>query len=395
MLALLLGRVLLRMPPSAEPLLGPKHQRTMPTRGSDGASIQGTRGQLTTGANEARRVGRALVESIVNDGADTDLAAFQRALSARAEVDAGCAEWTEAAIAEQLGVEVLAQDQAIATVSRVLALPMARLAFDRCRPQAVFAFVGSTGCGKTELGRALRHITLRSQLRTVIRLDMTEYADETARHRLTGSNPGYVGFEDTSTLLTSQIRTHPDAVLILDEFEKAHSNVHALFLQVFDRGALTDGHGRIARFDKSIIVLTSNVGAATAARPPVGFRTGGPNGDDRRATFLEEFARLVPAEFIGRLDEVVVFADLDDDALRSIVEHHLNRWFEQVRPDGWALSATSAVADLVVSQTDRRYGARRVLRLIEQLVIRGLVGRSPGGFDADVIDGVVVWHEVA
>ncbi|KAI9670700.1 MAG: chaperone ATPase hsp78 [Alyxoria varia] len=274
---------------------------------------------------------------------------------------------------------VRGQDDALHSVANAVRMQRAGLSGEH-RPIASFMFLGGTGVGKTELAKNLA-LFLFSTESAMIRFDMSEFSEKHTVSRLIGSPAGYVGYEDAGQL-TEAVRRKPYAVLLLDEFEKAHRDISSLLLQVLDEGFLTDSQGHKVDFRNTIIVLTSNlgadilVGAETAQSTPRG-----PDDSDipreARDAVMDIVAESYPPEFLNRLDEFIIFKRLSREALRDIVEIRLKEL--QVRLDDRriSLNISDAVKDWLCDRgTDPKFGARPLNRLI---------GREMGNRLADKI----------
>ena len=275
----------------------------------------------------------------------------------------------------QLEQRVVGQQNAIRAVAARLALTMARLDLRPERPDGVFLFVGPTGVGKTELARAISATVYGSEER-LIRLDMSEYAHDWAVSRIVGPMPGYVGSTEPETWLTTKVAQMPDCVILLDEIEKAHPVVWNTFLQVFDAGRLTDSRGVTADFSSTIIVMTSNLGAAAGAAPALGF--GGHAGDADRARdkITRTVKETMAPELVNRIDEMVVFDALSVEAIEVIAAAELARVTERLAESGWLVRhEPEVVKHLVATGYDPAYGARHLQRNIERLFL-GLVAQS-------------------
>jgi ATP-dependent Clp protease ATP-binding subunit ClpA len=266
----------------------------------------------------------------------------------------------------QLRQQVSGQDHVLEVISSRLALTLARLDLRPSRPDGVFLFVGPTGVGKTTLARALS-LCLFGTEEKLIRLDMSEYAQEWAVSRLVGPMPGYVGSTEPESWLTTRVSQASDCVLLLDEVEKAHPVVWNTFLQVFDAGRLTDSRGLTADFANTIIVMTSNLGAASAAGPPLGFGAASAGVDHVRQKIMGAVKERMAPELINRIDEIVVFDPLSPEAIEQIAEHELASVVERLASNGWAVSYDPKVVHHI-AQTgyDPAYGARHLQRNIER-----------------------------
>jgi len=317
------------------------------------------------------------------------------------EQDLGLAATPEVApldartLVAQLAARVRGQDQALEPVAARLALTRAQLDLRPDRPDGVFLFVGPTGVGKTELARALCE-QLFGDERRLVRLDMSEYAEEWALSRLIGPQPGYVGYSEPEAWLTTRIRKQPDTVLLLDEVEKAHRGVWNAFLQVFDAGRLTDARGSVADFQRTVIAMTSNLGARAFGSAPVGFAA--PE-DGAQAAAREEqgvreaVRRALPPELINRLDEIVVFHPLSRAAIAEIAAGELERMRARLAERGYAVAIGDGVAQLIAATGyDPAYGARHLQRNIERLLLEPLAALRERELTAEVADGRVRWR---
>ncbi len=259
---------------------------------------------------------------------------------------------------ERLRRVVFGQDTAVARVSAAIRLSRAGLRQED-KPVGSFLFVGPTGVGKTELAKQLA-----GQLGLpLLRFDMSEYQERHAVARLIGAPPGYVGHEQGG-LLTDAVFRSPQAVLLLDEIEKAHPDLWNVLLQVMDYGRLTDSQGRQVDFRGVLLILTSNLGAAEAARPPLGFVRGSELASGRQGEAVE---RTFSPEFRNRLDATVLFSELSPQALAQVVDRQLSELARRAERRGVLLQVSSELRAWLGEQgSDARYGARPLARLIEQ-----------------------------
>jgi ATP-dependent Clp protease ATP-binding subunit ClpA len=205
---------------------------------------------------------------------------------------------------------------------------------------------------------------------------MSEYAHDWAVSRLVGPMPGYVGSTEPETWLTTRIAQMPECVLLLDEIEKAHPTVWNTFLQVFDAGRLTDSRGTIADFSSAVIVMTSNIGAAGASAPPLGFATtdGGVKLAVERVT--RAVKEVMAPELVNRIDEIVVFDPLSIEAIQELAARELARVRHRLAELGWLVHYTDEVVEyLVKTGYDPAYGARHLQRNIERMFL-GLIAES-------------------
>jgi len=260
---------------------------------------------------------------------------------------------------------LIGQDQAVRQVSERLVVSYSGVR-NRRGPLATFLLLGPTGVGKTELARLLAEFLFGSASQ-LIRLDMSEYLEESSVGKLIGSPPAYLGREHEGQL-TVKLRSHPHAVVLLDEIEKAHPRVFDVFLQLFDEGRLTDSKGRTADARNAILVTTSNLGSRSFFEKPVGFAGGeapAPAGE-----VLAEVQRRFRAEFINRIDEVVVFRPLGEPELGRILDGMLESLATHFEREHRVKLRVSAEARdfLARAGASQEYGARELARTIERLV---------------------------
>ena len=274
---------------------------------------------------------------------------------------------------ERLHRRVIGQEEAVAAVSDALRRSRAGLS-DPDRPIGTFLFLGPTGVGKTELARALAEFMFDSQ-DAMVRIDMSEYMEKHSVSRLVGAPPGYVGYEEGGQL-TEAVRRRPYSVVLLDEIEKAHTDVFNVLLQVMDDGRLTDGQGRTVDFKNTVLIMTSNIPGGRAGA---------------EATFKPEF--------INRLDDIVEFDALSREQLRAIVDLQVAQLIGRVAERGVEVELTDAARDLLGDiGYDPTYGARplkRVIakRLVDPLALGLLKGEFATGdrIEVDAVDGELVF----
>ncbi|MCY4659792.1 MAG: AAA family ATPase [Acidobacteria bacterium] len=230
------------------------------------------------------------------------------------------------------------------------------------RPAGCFLFAGPTGVGKTELARQLA-LHLGSEF---IRYDMSEYMEKHAVARLIGAPPGYVGFEQGG-LLVDAVRTHPYAVVLLDEIEKAHADIFNILLQVMDHATLTDNGGRKADFRHAVLILTSNAGSREASAGSIGF--GDDAGGAARGRMQAAIERIFSPEFRNRLDAIVTFGELSPAVMETIVEKFILQLETQLAERRVAITLDpDARAWLAAKGYDRKYGARPLARVVQSEV---------------------------
>jgi len=277
---------------------------------------------------------------------------------------------------ELLKQRVIGQDAAVDTVASLVRLTKRRLDLNPQQPDGVFLFVGPTGVGKTELAKALTEFLFGEEDR-LIRLDMSEFSEEFTVSRLVGAPPGYVGY-DQGGQLTEQVRSQPFCVLLLDEIEKAHPAVLNLFLQVFDDGRLTDAQGRTVYFSDCTVIMTSNLGGELWFSRPMGFGQ-----EARQMTVAEEAVmaavrRQLPAEFISRIDEIVLFYPLGQETACQIARLKLERIIcRRFAKEGMAINFDQSVIRYVVQRGfDPQLGARHLERLIQKEILEPLAAET-------------------
>ena len=277
---------------------------------------------------------------------------------------------------------VIGQDEAVGVVSR--AVRRGRLGLkEPGRPTGSFLFLGPTGVGKTALCRALAAELFGSES-DLVRLDMSEYGEKHSVSRLIGAPPGYVGHEEGGQL-TEAVRRKPYCVVLLDEIEKAGSEVWNVLLQVMEDGRLTDGQGRLVDFRNCLLIMTSNVGAgAIMTRARLGFADGNATEEaDLRDTVMEQLRKVFPPEFLGRIDETVVFRRLDAGDLERVTSLLLGLLSDRMAALGITLQVTDACVKLLAALGGRsKLGARPLRRLVRtkvedpaaMLLLRGELG---------------------
>src|SRR3989442_3698973 len=206
---------------------------------------------------------------------------------------------------------------------------------DAIRPLGSFLFLGPTGVGKTELGRALAEFLFDDE-RAAVRIDMTEYMEKHAVSRMIGAPPGYVGYEEGGQL-TEHVRRRPYSVVLFDEIEKAHPEVFNSMLQILDDGRLTDGQGRTVSFRNTVIIMTSNVGSGEINdNAPIGFSVNARHStnESTRKSLLDSLRRTFRPEFLNRVDDIIVFNPLSREHLAQIVDIQLQRVRELLAAKG-------------------------------------------------------------
>jgi ATP-dependent Clp protease ATP-binding subunit ClpA len=273
-------------------------------------------------------------------------------------------------MAAELKARVIGQDEACDKVAQAVQRALSGLKVAE-RPLGVFLFLGTTGVGKTELAKATADF-LSSVLGTgkaLVRLDMSEYSDRHAVSRLLGAPPGYVGHEEEGQL-TGALRRAPYSVVLLDEIEKAHPDVHNLFLQLFDEGRLTDTHGRTANASHTLFIMTSNI----AAKSIKGFAQ--PDEQARRESLSKELIQQFSPEFLNRLDDVIVFNALTPEHMKRIARLLLGDLERRLTALNMSLEVSEeALAWLSRKGCGETYGARLLRRAIERHLENSIAGK--------------------
>lgn len=263
---------------------------------------------------------------------------------------------------KKLKAKVIGQDEAVDVVSK--AVRRGRICVSPRRRPASFIFVGPTGVGKTELVKQLAN-ELFDTPETLIRLDMSEFMEKHSVSRIIGSPPGYVGYDEAGQL-TEKVRRKPYSVLLFDEIEKAHPDVMNILLQILDEGKITDAQGRTVSFENTVIVMTSNAGSSRS-EGALGF--GKTQGDVNKKKALKALREFLRPEFLGRVDEIVVFNDLDEDAFKKIAVLMLDEFKEPLRDKGITFTYTDeAVAELAKESVGGTRGARDLRNNIRRKV---------------------------
>jgi len=268
---------------------------------------------------------------------------------------------------EELKQQVIGQDEAVIAISKALRRSRADLKDPR-RPIGSFVFLGPTGVGKTFLARSLAEFMF-GDAEALIQIDMSEYMEKFTGSRLIGSPPGYVGYEEGGQL-SEAVRRRPYSVVLFDEVEKAHPDVMHLLLQILEEGKITDSLGRKIDFRNTIIIMTSNVGAELIKRQTAmgfGAIAGHESYEAMRDKILDESKRVFKPEFLNRLDDMIVFHQLERNDLVKIVDLEVAKVLERVRAKDIKVHLdTTAVEFLIDKGYDPIYGARPMRRAVEK-----------------------------
>ena len=286
---------------------------------------------------------------------------------------------------DELRKSIIGQDDAIVAISRAVRRARAGLKDPR-RPIGSFMFLGPTGVGKTELTKTLAKFMFGSE-DAAVQLDMSEFMERHTASRLVGAPPGYIGYEEAGQL-TEALRRRPYSIVVFDEVEKAHPEVHNMLLQIMEEGHLSDAKGRKVDFRNAIIVMTSNIGADMIKRQSsLGFALKRDevveerlSYEDMRKKLNDSLKRAFRPEFINRLDAVVIFRSLNKEDIQRIVSLELDKVAERLKEHNLILTATPAALSALADQGyDAEFGARPLRRVIQQRVEDPLSDRVLGG----------------
>jgi len=275
--------------------------------------------------------------------------------------------------------KVIGQDEAIDRVARAMRRSRVGIS-DAKRPIGTFLFLGPTGVGKTELVKQIA-LEVFNREDALIKIDMSEFMERHNVSRLTGTTAGYVGYEEGGQL-TEIVRRKPYSVVLFDEIEKAHPDFFNILLQVMEDGCLTDGKGKKVDFTNTIIVMTSNVGAAklTKQAAKIGFKLSDDSAkteeqeyEEKRQEVLRELKEMMRPEFLNRIDHVIVFNPLHQEDIRKIVQLHIDRLADRLKEQGYSLDVASKVINLIAKEGfDPEYGARPIRRKVQEEIEDGI-----------------------
>jgi ATP-dependent Clp protease ATP-binding subunit ClpC len=266
----------------------------------------------------------------------------------------------------ELHGRIVGQDEAVVAVAEAVRRSRAGLGDPR-RPVGSFLFLGPTGVGKTELARALAEALFGDE-NLMVRFDMSEFQERHTVSRLVGAPPGYVGYEEAGQL-TEQVRRRPYSVLLFDEIEKAHADVFNILLQILDDGRLTDAQGRTVDFKHTVVIMTSNLGAARIQD----YARRGESFEQLKAELMEVLRGSFRPEFINRIDEIIVFRALTDEQLAEITKLLLDRLVRRLHAQGIEVIFTDEAIELLAHEGfDPEFGARPLRRTIQRLVENAL-----------------------
>jgi ATP-dependent Clp protease ATP-binding subunit ClpA len=270
---------------------------------------------------------------------------------------------------EELRKRVIGQDEAIEKVSQIIKMARAGLKEPK-RPTGVFLFLGPTGVGKTELAKATAEFLFGSE-DEMIRFDMSEFMEKHSVAKLIGAPPGYIGYEEEGQL-TGRLRTQPHTVVLFDEIEKAHPEVLDILLQLFDEGRLTDAKGRTVDAKNAIFIMTSNIGSEIYQKKlSVGFVA--KEEEREQQELLSHLKKTLRAEFLNRIDEIIVFKHLEIECVIKIASLMFERLRIRLKEQDIILDIRNSAVEFVAREGfDSNYGARFLLRTIENLISRPL-----------------------
>lgn len=262
---------------------------------------------------------------------------------------------------KNLHTRIIGQDEAVSSVARAIRRNRAGLQSTKRPPS--FIFVGPTGVGKTQLAKSLAYEMFGNE-EAIIRIDMSEYMEANSTAKLIGAPPGYVGYDDAGQL-TEKVKRHPYSIVLLDEIEKAHSDVFNILLQVLDDGKLTDSQGNTVSFQNTIIIMTSNAGSNTNVNA-IGF---GNQSTLDKQKIQDSLKQTFRPEFLNRVDEIVIFDSLNEVQLMQIVDLMLKDTEKALLDKNIALAVTKSAKEFLMQKgTDLKYGARPLRRAIQRYV---------------------------
>lgn len=292
-------------------------------------------------------------------------------------------------IEERINERVIGQENAVVAVANSIRRSRAGLQ-DANRPIGSFIFLGSTGVGKTELAKALADFLFDDE-NAIVRIDMSEYMDKFSVTRLIGAPPGYVGYEEGGQL-TEAVRRKPYSVVLLDEIEKANSDVFNVLLQVLDDGRLTDGKGRTVNFKNTIIIMTSNLGSEIINAKLASLTAENKDElmDKTKDEMLDLLKRTLRPEFLNRIDEVIVFNPLLPREITKITAIHLDKLSNKLAKENITLSYSPKLLMFLAKEGfDVEFGARPLKRTVQKLItdplsIEILSGRVSSGDSVNI-----------
>jgi ATP-dependent Clp protease ATP-binding subunit ClpC len=304
---------------------------------------------------------------------------------------------------EELRKTIIGQDEAVGAISKALRRSRADLK-DPNRPIGSFVFLGPTGVGKTLMARALAEFMFGEQ-DALIQLDMSEYMEKFNVSRLVGSPPGYVGYEEGGQL-TEKVRRRPYSVVLFDEIEKAHPDVMNMLLQILEDGHLTDSLGRKVDFRNCVVIMTSNIGAETIRKAGgLGFAPTKEEHsyEEMKSKLLDEAKRVFKPEFMNRLDDLIVFRNLNREDMANIVHIEVAKVKSRMKFKDVEIVLTPVATEFLIEKGyDPQYGARPLRRAVEKYlqdplaeeILRGNIKPSET-VEVTVADGKLVFNQLA
>jgi ATP-dependent Clp protease ATP-binding subunit ClpC len=293
---------------------------------------------------------------------------------------------------EDLHKRLVGQEEAVSAVSRAIRRSRAGVSNAK-KPIGSFIFLGPTGVGKTELARALAEFLFETE-DALIRVDMSEYMEKFSISRLVGAPPGYIG-HDEGGQLSEKVRRRPYSVVLFDEIEKAHPDVFNLLLQILEDGRLTDAHGRTVDFKNTVLIMTSNVGSKEAEKGGLGFQrdTTQSHYEVLRDRLLNELKHAFNPEFLNRVDEVIVFRQLEREQIRTIVDIMMRQVSLRLKDKSITLELDDASKEFLMEKGwSPAFGARPLRRAIQKYIEDAMAeellhGRIPDGTRVGVTRG--------
>ncbi|MDD3386796.1 MAG: AAA family ATPase, partial [Candidatus Pacebacteria bacterium] len=271
---------------------------------------------------------------------------------------------------KELGKRVVDQEEAIKAVSNAIRRSRAGIS-EEGRPLGSFMFLGPTGVGKTETAKALAEFLFNDE-NAMIRVDMSEYMEKFDVSKMIGSPPGYVGYDEGGQL-TDKVRRRPYSVILLDEVEKAHSEVFNILLQVLEDGRLTDSKGRVVSFKNTILIMTSNIGSDIIAKEaPLGFVDNAKvsKKEGLKSKVQDALKEKFRPEFINRIDEIVIFDYLGAEEIKQIVDLELKKVQKRLEKKEIKITVSDKAKQLLAEKGfDPSLGARPLKRIIQKLIL--------------------------